>query len=286
MDYFFVIIYGGFFIMQNNKMHFKMYKSGNNWMVAGLMTTAVLAGLTLSNTNNDVVAHAADNAPVAANKDAATTTDAQQTPADKAYNDAINDQNVKYIDAKNAAKADQDAANQAANKAATSAQAAADLKTAAQTAVNDAQTALDNANHQLQRDLSAYRHNKTHENAVAVNNSKAAVNAAQVALDAAKHNLDNMNNYDALKTAKSAEDSALDNLNKANEAFINDNSEWNQEAQAAAQRDYDNATTNRVNAEKAFTNDNDSIAKYVAAKDAADADKAASDVAATKAQSS
>ncbi|WP_202813210.1 KxYKxGKxW signal peptide domain-containing protein, partial [Limosilactobacillus secaliphilus] len=35
-----------------------MYKSGKKWMVAGLMTTAVLAGLTLSSTNNEVVAHA------------------------------------------------------------------------------------------------------------------------------------------------------------------------------------------------------------------------------------
>ena len=234
MDYFFVIIYGGFFIMQNNKMHFKMYKSGKNWMVAGLMTTAVLAGLTLSNTNNDVVAHAADNALVAANKDAATTTDAQQTPADKAYNDAINDQNVKYIDAKNAAKADQDAANQAANKAATSAQAAADLKTAAQTAVNDAQTALDNANHQLQRDLSAYRHNNTHENAVAVNNSKAAANAAQSVLD-------NMNNYDAYLAAKDNENDKLNALQDAQKAEANESNDWTEEALSKAQSDYDDA---------------------------------------------
>ena len=48
-------MFGGL-IMQNNKLRFKMYKSGKNWMVAGLMTTAVLAGLTLS--NGDVVAHA------------------------------------------------------------------------------------------------------------------------------------------------------------------------------------------------------------------------------------
>ncbi len=45
-------------------MHFKMYKSGKNWMVAGLMTTAVLAGLTLGNVNA-TEAHADVNTPVA-----------------------------------------------------------------------------------------------------------------------------------------------------------------------------------------------------------------------------
>lgn len=71
--------------MQNNKLHFKMYKSGKNWMVAGLMTTAVLAGLTLSNTNNDVVAHA-DTTPVAAQTTSTQPADVQQ--AQKAADDA------------------------------------------------------------------------------------------------------------------------------------------------------------------------------------------------------
>ncbi len=195
--------------------------------------------------------------------------------ADKAYNDAINDQDVKYFDAKDAAKADQDAATQAANKAANSTAAANSLKQAAQNAYDAANTALQNANRQLQRDMSAWRRNKSHANALAVYTSRNAVKNAQSKFDAAKHTLDNMNNYDTLKNAKVVENNAEKALEDANAAVANDNSEWNQEAQAAAQRDFDTATTNRVNAEKAFKNDNDSIAKYVAAKDTADADQAA-----------
>lgn len=40
----------------NNAMHYKMYKAKKNIVFAGLATTAVLAGLTLSNVNN--TAHA------------------------------------------------------------------------------------------------------------------------------------------------------------------------------------------------------------------------------------
>ena len=41
--------------------HYKMYKAGKNWMVAGLMTTAALAGLTLANVNNTANADQVNN---------------------------------------------------------------------------------------------------------------------------------------------------------------------------------------------------------------------------------
>lgn len=367
-----------------------MYKSGKNWMVAGLMTTAVLAGLTLSNTGNTIVAKADDNAPVAVNKDAAKDTQAtpadkakvdvdatsnkiasatkdvndvknnntanksvapttdpkgatsqassildnhkkandvvknansildqaktdaknandvyakaqdnvnktgkaldeannNQKAADKAYNDAVNDQDVKYFDAKNVAKADQDAANKAANKANESAKAAQTIKDTAQKAYDNAKAALDVAKKQYQRDISAYRHKKTRHKKIAVNNSKKALNAAKKAFAAADHNLNNMNNYDALKSTKKAEDAAKKALDDAKTAVIQDNSEWNQEAESLAEKDYDTATKNHSHAEKAFTNDNDTIASYVAAKDTADNDQDASKQAEAKATSS
>lgn len=104
-------MFGGL-IMQNNKLRFKMYKSGKNWMVAGLMTTAVLAGLTLS--NGDVVAHA-DTAA------AATTTTQVANKKQEVSQDQYDAQKAKVA-------TDQTNVNNA------------------QKAVNDAQTAVDNAN--------------------------------------------------------------------------------------------------------------------------------------------
>ncbi|MGM9892163.1 LPXTG cell wall anchor domain-containing protein [Limosilactobacillus sp.] len=63
--------------MKNNAMHYKMYKAKKNIVYAGLVTTAVLAGLTLTNVNNnanaDTVAQPATTA-VTNEKAAATTT--------------------------------------------------------------------------------------------------------------------------------------------------------------------------------------------------------------------
>ena len=61
--------------MQNNKIHFKMYKSGKNWMTAGLVSTAVLAGLAMGNINNNVTAHADAQQPVTAQTNSNETVD-------------------------------------------------------------------------------------------------------------------------------------------------------------------------------------------------------------------
>ena len=42
--------------VRNNSLHYKMYKSKKNIVYAGLVTTAALAGLTLSNVNKTVSA--------------------------------------------------------------------------------------------------------------------------------------------------------------------------------------------------------------------------------------
>ncbi|WP_295746956.1 KxYKxGKxW signal peptide domain-containing protein [uncultured Limosilactobacillus sp.] len=206
--------------------------------------------------------------------------------AHKAYNDAVNDQNVKYIDAMDTAKADQEAAAKTNQKAVDATNAANALKQAAQNAVTSAQNALAAANHQLSRDMSAWRHDRSHLNAVAVNNSKRAAKAAEAALTAAQHNLNNMNNYDALKNAQVADQNATKALEDANAAVANDNSEYNQEAQSAAQAAADTAATNLTNAKNSFVNDNDTIAKYVSAKDNADAAQAPAAEAAAKATNS
>ena len=67
-ELFFSLLFWRVFIMQNNKLHFKMYKSGKNWMTAGVVSTAVLAGLTLGSVNNNVTAHADAQQPVAQTK--------------------------------------------------------------------------------------------------------------------------------------------------------------------------------------------------------------------------
>lgn len=55
--------------VRNNSLHYKMYKSKKNIVYAGLVTTAALAGLTLSNVNNTVSADTTS----AANSSALTT---------------------------------------------------------------------------------------------------------------------------------------------------------------------------------------------------------------------
>lgn len=51
---------------RNNYVHYKMYKAKKNFVFAGLATTAVLAGLTLSNVNNTVSADTTSSAPASA----------------------------------------------------------------------------------------------------------------------------------------------------------------------------------------------------------------------------
>lgn len=61
--------------VRNNSLHYKMYKSKKNIVYAGLVTTAALAGLTLSNVNNTVSADTTS----AANSSALTTSVANST---------------------------------------------------------------------------------------------------------------------------------------------------------------------------------------------------------------
>lgn len=61
--------------VRNNSLHYKMYKSKKNIVYAGLVTTAALAGLTLSNVNNTVSADTTS----AANSSALTTSAANST---------------------------------------------------------------------------------------------------------------------------------------------------------------------------------------------------------------
>lgn len=143
-------MFGGL-IMQNNKLRFKMYKSGKNWMVAGLMTTAVLAGLTLSNGN--VVAHA-DTATAAtttqvANKKQEVSQDQYDAQKAKVATDQTNVNNAqKAVD--NAKNANENAAK-----------------------VNDAKTAWKNAESDYNKANSDY------------NNAHKATGVAKAAADEA-----------------------------------------------------------------------------------------------------
>ncbi len=111
-------------------MHFKMYKSGKNWMVAGLMTTAVLAGLTLGNVNA-TEAHADVNTPVA------TSTAAQPQKVSQAE---YNAQSQKVAEDAAAVANQQKNVNAAQNALDT-----AMGNTSAAKAVNSASTAFSNA---------------------------------------------------------------------------------------------------------------------------------------------
>lgn len=97
---FFAIIQGGIVTMQNSKVRFKLYKAKKNWVSAGLVTTAVLAGLTLGSVkNNDVVAHADSNVQTTqttAQKQQVTQGeyDAQKAKVDQANNDVQNQTTV------------------------------------------------------------------------------------------------------------------------------------------------------------------------------------------------
>ena len=128
-----------------------MYKSGKNWMVAGLMTTAVLAGLTLSNGN--VVAHA-DTATAAtttqvANKKQEVSQDQYDAQKAKVATDQTNVNNAqKAVD--NAKNANENAAK-----------------------VNDAKTAWKNAESDYNKANSDY------------NNAHKATGVAKAAADEA-----------------------------------------------------------------------------------------------------
>ncbi|WP_162257107.1 KxYKxGKxW signal peptide domain-containing protein [Limosilactobacillus secaliphilus] len=92
------------FSLENSTLHFKMYKSGKNWMVAGLMTTAVLAGLTLGNVNTTEAHAAVNNTPVAAaQKTSATSAEvqSQQTVVNSAAT-AVNSQTAVVASASSA----------------------------------------------------------------------------------------------------------------------------------------------------------------------------------------
>ena len=241
-------------------MHFKMYKSGKNWMVAGLMTTAVLAGLTLSNTNNDVVAHAADNAPVAANKDAATTTDTQQTPADKAKADvdatsnkiasATNDVN----DVKNNNKTNKDAKN------------ANDAYSKAQDNVNKTSNDLNEANAVQKAAQQSYDEN---QNAITDADNDKNIKPAKDAADKAYNdaiNDQNVKYIDAKNAAdadKKASDKAYNDYTSAQNDYVNDPSEWNDEAQQSAKDAYDKASAKSAASTKAMNDLKDPYAKVV-----------------------
>ena len=144
--------------MQNNKLRFKMYKSGKNWMVAGLMTTAVLAGLTLSNGN--VVAHA-DTAT------AATTTQVANKKQEVSQ-DQYDAQKAKVA-------TDQTNVNNAQNAVNDAQKAVDNAKNANENAakVNDAKTAWKNAESDYKKANSDY------------NNAHKATGVAKAAADKA-----------------------------------------------------------------------------------------------------
>ena len=72
--------------VRNNSLHYKMYKSKKNIVYAGLVTTAALAGLTLSNVNNTVSADTTS----AADNTALTTSAANTSSAVASDNSAAN----------------------------------------------------------------------------------------------------------------------------------------------------------------------------------------------------
>lgn len=89
--------------MFNKKLHFKMYKSGKNWVVAGITTLAVAAGLSLTTFDGNISVHAdttpnttaqvkADSSSQAAAKEDSAKADSTKTAGQTNANTANNDQ--------------------------------------------------------------------------------------------------------------------------------------------------------------------------------------------------
>jgi TolA-binding protein len=133
--------------MPSSKVHFKLYKAKKNWVSAGLVTTAVLAGLTLGTAkSNDVVAHA-DATPVATQTvNQQTTTPASQTTETNSAVDKTSDQISQVKDELNKVQQANDANKNVqktndANKAADQDQQIVNNHKAAKQTVKDAQDA-------------------------------------------------------------------------------------------------------------------------------------------------
>lgn len=214
-----------FSTLENSTLHFKMYKAGKSWMVAGLMTTAVLAGLTLGNVNT-TEAHAAVASPAVAQQSSAAKTDssaaasAAVTPlqsATKAQSDAQVAFNTAIDNVNKAGKAYNDAS------------------AALSTTTENAKTAHSN----WDADVAALKGD--HET---LNQAGQALSQASDSLDHAATSLANDKNYQyviAKDKANAAATKAHSDAAAAYQAYVNEPNEWNDEAQQVASAAADKA---------------------------------------------
>lgn len=220
--------------MQNSKVRFKLYKAKKNWISAGLVTTAVLAGLTLGSVkNNDVVAHADRNVQTTA------TTNQQQEVTQDEYNKqqqkiADDQQNV------NNAQKDVDDAQNAVDNAKSANENAAKVNDAKQ-AWKDAESNYDNAN----RDY---------------NNAHQATAQAKSASDEAARYKDNFDKNEAglynhlqqrIAEETAAQAEAQTKVDNAQKAIESDQSDWNavNDAQTKAQAKLNQLPNDAVHAQ-------------------------------------
>lgn len=291
---FFAIIQRGIVTMQNSKVRFKLYKAKKNWISAGLVTTAVLAGLTLGSVkNNDVVAHADSNVQTAqttAPKQQVTQGeyDAQKDKVDQANNDVQNQTTVVNND--KSALDQASGVNTAVNNVA---KAKADYDAAAknyQDAVNNVkniklgdlkkQVAQDKPYYDQWQKVDAAQYQKAQDN---LESSTKDLNDAKAAQDTIKQQQEtNKQNLVAAKKAVSDAETkhTTDLANHApqttiddDEAALNDaNETLHQVRQAivASKDDMKKAQQKQFFAQLAINQDNETIKNLAGHKEAAD----------------
>ena len=196
--------------VRNNSLHYKMYKSKKNIVYAGLVTTAALAGLTLSNVNNTVSADttsAADNSALttsAANTSSPVASDSAATSSAASDNSAASSSATSEqiasassnVVVKSAALSD---ANQAVASAQTNYNSAEQLNSGV-SAINSAQQVVNGYNALIS------------DAQVAFTNAQTSANAANSAATSAS-NVISVNNM--ISSASSAASNADTVLNRA-----------------------------------------------------------------------
>ena len=197
--------------VRNNSLHYKMYKSKKNIVYAGLVTTAALAGLTLSNVNNTVSADttsAADNTALttsAANTSSATSDNSAANSSATSEQIASASSNVVV---KSAALSD---ANQAVASAQTNYNSAEQLNSGV-SAINSAQQVVNGYDAPIS------------DAQVALVNAQTSATVANNAATSAS-NVIGVNNM--IASAASNADSALSNaMNNAIAGAVSDKNEY------------------------------------------------------------
>ena len=228
--------------------HYKMYKAGKNWMVAGLMTTAVLAGLTLSNVNNTASADAntdaqttavaatsatpATSAQISAAQENVANTSTAASNANVALSNAQS--NFDSLNAVNSDVAAVNSAEQAYNAASDALTSATSASTAASDALTSAQTNYTNASNAAEYGLTM-EDGTIYGGAAAASNAAKTVNSLSAELEKVQSKLaaDSAN----LKSAQAAVDSKTADLATLKQQLQANIANWQTEVSSAQSAD-------------------------------------------------